>query len=53
MSGFLDSIRSADKKISVKKQIFHTVCIMMLGIALGVIAKYLDCTPSNNLPFII
>lgn len=53
MSFFLNSIRCVDKKITVNRQIADTVGIMLLGVVLGVISKYLDCTPSNELPFMI
>jgi len=53
MSEFLNSIRCADGKVSIRRQIADTVGIMLLGIALGVISKYLDCTPGNRQPFII
>lgn len=53
MSSFLNSIRCIDKKISVNRQMADTVAIMLLGVVLGVISKYLDCTASNELPFII
>lgn len=53
MSDFLNNIRCAKNKIPMRKQILHTTGVMLLGIALGIISKYLDCTASNNLPFII
>lgn len=53
MSDFLNRIRYADKKISVKRQIINTVVIMLTGVTLGVISKCLDCTAANDLPFII
>ena len=53
MFSFLDNIRCVKNKVSVRKQIINTTGIMLLGIVLGIISKYLDCTASNNLPFII
>lgn len=53
MRAFLNSIRSINKRISIKKQIIYTIGVLFLGIVLGVIAKYLDCTASNHLPFIL
>ena len=52
MPTFLNNIRCADKKISVKRQLIHTVAIMFLGIILGAFSKFLDNTPINKLPFI-
>lgn len=53
MSGFLNSIRCVDRKISVNRQAAATVGIMLLGIALGTVSKHLDCTASNSLPDIL
>lgn len=53
MFSFLDDIRCVKNRISVRKQIIDTSGVMFLGIVLGIISKYLDCTASNNLPFII
>ena len=53
MLAFLNNIRCVDKKIPVYRQIADTVGILLLGVALGVISKYLDCTASNELPHII
>ena len=39
---FLNSIRCADKKISVKRQFINTAAIMLLGIILGAFSKFLD-----------
>ena len=53
MSDFLNNIRCVKNKLPMRKQILHTIGVMLLGIALGIISKYLDCTASNDLPFII
>ena len=53
MPNLLNSIRCTDKKLSVTRQVIDTAGIMLLGIALGIISKYLDCTASNELSFII
>ena len=45
MPAFLDSIRCADKKISVKKQFINSSAIMLFGIILGAFSKFLE----NNL----
>lgn len=53
MPDFLNKIRSVENRISVKKQIINTMGVWVLGIILGVISKYLDCTASNELPYIV
>lgn len=53
MLDFLNKIRCAENKTSVKRQILNTAGVMLFGIALGIISKYLDCSPSNGLPFVI
>lgn len=50
---FLNSIRCENKQIPMSKKVFYTIAILVLGIILGVISKFLDTTPSNELPFII
>ena len=42
MPEFLNNIRCADKKISVKRQYINTSAIMLFGIILGVFSKFLD-----------
>lgn len=46
----LDSVRTPQKKLSARKQIFITAGILLLGIGLGTFSKYLDhqqaCLPS-------
>ena len=37
----------------LEKQSLHWVFIMLYGIIMGVFSKYLDCTPSNELPFLL
>lgn len=53
MPGFLNDIRCVNKKSSVCRQAADTIGILLLGIALGVISKYLDGTASNSLPYIM
>lgn len=53
MPDFLNKIRSVENRISVKKQIINTMGVWVLGIILGVVSKYLDCTASNELPYIV
>lgn len=52
MKEFLNDIRAAENAIPLKKKIINSVLILVLGIALGTFSKFLDCTPSNELPFI-
>ncbi len=49
----LNRIRCADRQIPMSKKIFHTIAVLLLGIVLGVVSKFLDTTSSNELPFII
>lgn len=49
----LNRIRCADRQIPMSKKIFHTIVVLLLGIVLGVVSKFLDTTSSNELPFII
>lgn len=53
MPGFLNHIRYTEKKLPIKKQFIDTTGIALFGIALGIVSKYLDCTASNELPFLI
>ena len=50
MQAFLNSIRCADKKIPIKKQLINTAAIMLFGILLGAFTKFLDDTPINHFP---
>lgn len=50
---FLNNIRCADQQIPVNRKIVDTITILILGIVLGVVSKFLDTTASNELPFII
>lgn len=52
MSDFLDNIRKAENTHPIKQAV-NTICVLLFGIALGILSKYLDCTPSNELPFIV
>ena len=49
MEAFLDNIRRK-RKTALSKQIIYTAGILLLGIALDVFSKFLDCTPGNELP---
>lgn len=50
---FLNHIRRANKQIPFSKKILYSIVILLLGIVLGVVSKFLNTTPSNELPFII
>lgn len=52
MKKTLNDIRSAENPIPLNKQIINTVSILFIGIALGTFSKFLDTTPTNELPFI-
>ena len=53
MNKFLNNIRRVNKQIPLSKKVFCSIAILLLGIVLGIISKFLDTTPSNELPFII
>lgn len=50
---FLNNIRRVNKQIPLSKKVFSSITILLLGIVLGIVSKFLDTTPSNELPFII
>lgn len=50
---FLNNIRRVNKQIALSKKVFYSMAILLLGIVLGIVSKFLDTTPSNELPFII
>lgn len=52
MEGFLERIRKK-RKTALSRQIISTILILLLGIALGSISKFLDSTASNALPPIL
>lgn len=37
----------------MSKKILHSIAVLFFGIVLGTVSKFLDTTPSNELPFII
>lgn len=47
------SIEDSVDAVPIRKQVINSVCVMVFGIILGCVSKYLDCTPSNHLPYII
>lgn len=50
---FLNRIRCANKQMPMSKKILHSIAVLLFGIVLGTVSKFLDTTPSNELPFII
>ena len=52
MEGFWERIRKK-RKTALSRQIISTILILLLGIALGVLSKFLDSTASNALPPIL
>jgi hypothetical protein len=50
---FLNSIRMPVKENSMPRQVLNTLLVLSLGMSLGLIAKILDCTASNELPYLI
>lgn len=53
MVSFFNNIRKPENSLSVWKKVTYSVGIMAFGILLGVVSKYLDCTPVNKLPYIL
>jgi len=49
----LDEIRCVEKSAIIGNKVLVTVGLLLLGVLLGVLSKYLDCTPSNELPYVI
>lgn len=52
MEGFWEQIRKK-RSTALSGQIISTILILLLGIALGVLSKFLDSTASNALPPIL
>ncbi len=50
MKEFLEKIRKPKTGIPLKRQLAATVGIILLGVALGVLQKWLDATAANTLP---
>lgn len=50
---FFNRIRCANKQMPMSKKILHSITVLFFGIVLGTVSKFLDTTPSNELPFII
>lgn len=52
MEGFWEHIREK-RNTALSRQMISTILILLLGIALGVLSKFLDSTASNALPPIL
>lgn len=46
----LDAIRKADKRLPLGLKIAISIALLLLGVGLGVLQKYLDSTAVNELP---
>lgn len=49
----LNNIRQGVYDISTARKIVNTLLILLLGIVLGIFSKFLDCIPSNKLPYLV
>lgn len=49
----LKETRVVEKNTTTGKKVLTAIGLLMLGIILGVLSKYLDCTASNELPYIV
>lgn len=52
MESFLERIREK-RKTALSRQMISTILILLLGIVLGALSKFLDSTASNTLPLIL
>lgn len=50
IKSILEQVRKPQNDIPLNKQIAETVCIILLGFALGVLQKWIDGSPSNIFP---
>jgi len=53
MKVFLEKIRKPKTGIPLKRQLAATVGIILLGVTLGVLQKWLDATAANTLPLLL
>lgn len=49
---FLEKIRASKNNLPYRTQVFNTAGILLFGIIMGAFSKFLDCTPSNYLPYL-
>lgn len=45
-----NQIRSKEEPKAFHRCFMDSILILLLGIGLGIFSKFLDCTPSNELP---
>lgn len=50
MQTFLNGIRRADKAAPFQRRLINTCAVMLLGILLGTLSKFMDSTPINHFP---
>ena len=50
MMSILNQIRGKEKPKAFRMRFMDSILILLLGIGLGIFSKFLDCTPSNELP---
>ena len=53
MKSFLENIRTPQKGVPLKIQIMATTGVMLFGLGLGVLQKWIDGSPSNILPLLM
>lgn len=46
----LNQIRGKEEPKAFRRRFVDSILILLLGIGLGIFSKFLDCTPSNELP---
>lgn len=50
MMSILNQIRGKEEPKAFCRRFVDSILILLLGIGLGIFSKFLDCTPSNELP---
>lgn len=50
MMSILNQIRGKEEPKAFRMRFVDSILILLLGIGLGIFSKFLDCTPSNELP---
>lgn len=53
MKAFLEKVRTPEKGVSLKMQTAATIGIILFGLALGVLQKWIDGSPVNMFPLLI
>ena len=49
----LNAVRAPGAPLPLETRIVRTLLVLLLGAGMGALAKALDCTPSNALPFLL